>query len=70
MIILKKLNGSEFAINSDLIETIEESPDTTIRMRDKNFYIVQQSMRDVVDLVVEYKRRCLTPETRSNYSED
>ena len=30
MIILKKLNGEEFVLNSDLIETIMETPDTTI----------------------------------------
>ena len=30
MIILKKLNGEEFVLNSELIETIMETPDTTI----------------------------------------
>ncbi len=66
MIILRKLNGSEFALNSDLIETVEEAPDTTIRMNDKHIYIVKESLREVVDLIVEHKRRCLNPEVRTN----
>lgn len=57
MIILKKLNGSEFALNCDLIETIQENPDTTIRLSNGNIYIVGESMREVIDLTAEYRRR-------------
>ncbi len=56
MIVLTKLNGTPFVLNSDLIETIEENPDTTIRLVSKNFYIVRESMREVVDLVIQYRR--------------
>ena len=52
MIILKRLNGVEFAINSDLIETIEENPDTTIHMTNKHFYIVQESKQEIIDLIL------------------
>ena len=57
MIILKKLNGAEFTVNCDMIETIQENPDTTIRLTNGNVYIVAESMREVIDLTAEYRRR-------------
>ncbi len=56
MIILKKLNGVEFALNSDLIETMEETPDTTIRLVNKNIYIVQESLAEVIEKIAEFRR--------------
>ena len=56
MILLTKLNGTPFVLNCDLIETIEENPDTTIRLVSKNFHIVRESMLEVVEKVIEYRR--------------
>lgn len=56
MIVLTKLNDTPFVLNSDLIETIEENPDTTIRLVSKNFFIVKESMLEVVDKVVRFRR--------------
>lgn len=56
MIVLTRLNDTHFVINSDLIETIEENPDTTIRMVGKSFFIVKESMLEVVEKVVEFRR--------------
>ena len=55
MIILTKLDGTEFALNADLIETVEEKPDTTIRLTTKSYYIVNESLQDVVRKCVEFK---------------
>ncbi len=70
MIIVRRLNGQEFALNSDLIETIEENPDTTIRTTDKRFYIVKETMREVVDLVVEFRQRCYERPLQSGNGEE
>lgn len=56
MIVLTKLNGTPFVLNCDLIETIEENPDTTIRLVSKNFHIVREPMLEVVERVIEYRR--------------
>lgn len=56
MIILKKLNGEEFVLNSDLIETIMETPDTTILLTNGKHLIVRESKEDVVKKVVEFRR--------------
>ncbi len=56
MIVLTKLNGSAFVLNDDLIETIEENPDTTIRLTTKNYLIVAESMQEVVEKVIAFRR--------------
>ncbi|MCH4239881.1 MAG: flagellar FlbD family protein [Oscillospiraceae bacterium] len=56
MIMLTKLNGVEFALNDELIETISEMPDTTITMTNKNLYIVQEGTKEVIDKIIDFRR--------------
>ena len=56
MILLKKLNGEEFILNCDLIETIMENPDTTILLTNGKHLIVRESKEEVVDKVVVCRR--------------
>ena len=56
MITLTKLDGTYFALNPDLIETIIENPDTTIYLSNKKFYIVKENMNEVVDKVIEFRK--------------
>ncbi|NLM62548.1 MAG: flagellar FlbD family protein [Clostridiales bacterium] len=60
MIILTKLNGIQFALNCDMIETISENPDTTIFLTNGNIHIVKESMQEVIDKTIEYRRRIFT----------
>ncbi len=56
MIILTKINDLPFALNCDLIETVIENPDTTIRLSDGNVYIVKETMQELVDKVIAYRK--------------
>lgn len=56
MITLTKLNGTVFALNSDLIETIEENHDTVIRLTNKTFYVVQEHISEVIEKVIAFRR--------------
>ena len=56
MIFVTKLNGEEFALNGDLIETIVEKPDTTVQLTTSRYVIVRESMEEVVRRVIEYRR--------------
>lgn len=56
MITLTRLNDTEFVMNCELIETIQESPDTTIRLTTGNIYIVKESLEEVIAETVRYKR--------------
>ncbi len=56
MIILHKLNGDEFILNSSHIEVIEEKPDTTITLTNERLYLVKESSDEVVKMIIEYNR--------------
>lgn len=57
MIVVTRLNGSAFAVNPDLVERIQETPDTTLIMVDGAKYIVRESLADVIDLIAAYRAR-------------
>ena len=61
MIILTKLNTQGFAINSDLIETIEETPDTVITMTNGNRYVVKETTQEVIDKIIKFKKQIVLP---------
>jgi flagellar protein FlbD len=56
MITLTKLDGTYFALNPDLIETVIENPDTTIHLTNKKFYIVKETLDEVVAKVIEFRK--------------
>ncbi|MEM6258353.1 MAG: flagellar FlbD family protein [Planctomycetota bacterium] len=56
MITVTRLNGKQFVINADLIKVVEENPDTTLRLTTGDTLIVRESMREVVELAVDYGR--------------
>ena len=56
MIEVTRLNGTTVLINSDLIETVEETPDTVISLTTGRKFIVKESRQEVKSLVKSYKR--------------
>jgi len=56
MITVTRLNGKPFVINADLIKVVEENPDTTLRLTTGDTLIVRESMKEVVELAIEYGR--------------
>jgi len=59
MIVVTRLNNSQFAINPDLIERIHSNPDTTLVMVDGAKYIVTESMDQVIDKIAHYRARVI-----------
>lgn len=58
MIKVTRLNGTEYILNADLIETMEETPDTIVTLTNGNKYVVSESIEKIVDMVTELRRRC------------
>lgn len=56
MITLHRLNGDEMTLNADLILTIEATPDTHILMMDRRQVLVMESVGEVVEAAIEYRR--------------
>ncbi len=62
MIELTKLNDMKFTVNADIIELVEEAPDTVITLTTGRKLIVKESRQDVTDLVIAYRRSIFCPE--------
>jgi flagellar protein FlbD len=56
---LKRLNGSQFILNCDLIKTIEETPDTLVTLTSGEKFMVQEPVDEVVGAVTEYRQKLL-----------
>ena len=58
MIEVTRLNGQALVINSDLIEFVEESPDTIITLTTGKKIMVQEKSATIIDKVTHYRRAC------------
>ncbi|SEJ62702.1 flagellar protein FlbD [Propionispira arboris] len=60
MIKLTKFNSEdkkgEFILNAEIIETIEQTPDTVVTLINGKKLIVEESMEEVVRQVMTYRR--------------
>lgn len=56
MINLTRINDITFTLNSDLIETIEEVPDTVITLTTGKKIVVKESRQEVIALVKVFKK--------------
>jgi flagellar protein FlbD len=55
MITLSRLNGAAFAVNCDLIERVDASPDTVLTLVDGTRYIVSESLDEVIDRIRRFR---------------
>lgn len=55
MIILTRLNGQRFAVNPDLIERVECTPDTIVTLVDGTKYLVTEDIEAIADLVIDHR---------------
>ena len=60
MIDVTKVNGKKFTLNSRLVETIEETPDTVITLTTGKKIIVKESRQEVKNLVKLYEKDLFT----------
>ena len=56
MIALTRLNHAAVVLNSDLIETIEVTPDTVIRLTNGQRIIVLEGTAEILEKVREFRR--------------
>ncbi len=64
MITLTRLSGSMFALNSDLIERVDSTPDTVITLVDGTKYVVTESLHDVVGAIRAYRGAVIAESAR------
>jgi flagellar protein FlbD len=55
VILLTRLGGETFALNQDLIERADATPDTVVTLVDGTKYVITESLPDLVELVRTFR---------------
>lgn len=55
VIVLRRLGGGLFALNPDLIERVEATPDTVVTLIDDKKFLVDETLEQVLELIVDYR---------------
>lgn len=56
MIHVTRLNDKDFVLNAELIETIEETPDTVVTLTTGRKFLVKESADEIIEKVYAYKQ--------------
>lgn len=57
MIAVHRLDGSEFHLNADLVETIEANPDTVVTLTSSRKLVVRESPREIIESIIRFRRQ-------------
>lgn len=64
MIEVTRFDNSVLMINAELIETVEETPDTVITLTTGRKLIVKESRQELKNLVISYKKEIFSNSDR------
>lgn len=62
MIEVKRINGDVIYINPEHIHSIEPKPDTMVTFTDGRTLLVKDSVEEVIERLLAYRRSCLPQE--------
>lgn len=65
MIKLRRHSGQPIMVNADLIEFLEATPDTVVTLMSGNKLVVLDTVDEIRDRIIEYKRRIYGPASLS-----
>lgn len=57
MIVLTKRNHEKFLVNHLQIECIESIPESKITMMNHDYYLVRESVEEIIDKIVKYNAK-------------
>jgi flagellar protein FlbD len=61
MIELTRIKGEKFALNSDQIEIMEQTPDTVVTMLNGHKYLVREPVSEIIDKIESFRRNSSKP---------
>jgi flagellar protein FlbD len=64
MIQVTRLAGQELWVNDDLIEFMERTPETVLSMTDGKKVTVKESVDEIFQKIIEFRRRVAMPDVR------
>jgi len=59
MIVVTRLHGGRFAVNPDLVQRVETTPDTVITLVDGTKYIVSETLEELVEAMTDARARII-----------
>lgn len=59
LIEVTRMNQAKITLNAELIETVEETPDTVITLTSGRKFLVKESRQEIKNLVILYKKELL-----------
>ncbi|MEA4906630.1 MAG: flagellar FlbD family protein [Chloroflexi bacterium] len=57
MILVTRLNGTQYYVNAELIQTVEATPDTIISLTNNAKLVVKEKPEIIIERVIEYQNR-------------
>lgn len=66
MIELTRLNNSSVVINSDLIQSIEATPDTVITLTNGIKYVVTEPVDRIIEKIISFKKKLYSTEIKKD----
>ena len=67
MITLTRLSGTVFALNCDLIERVDATPDTVVTLVDGKKYVVAESLEEILHAVRQHRGDVLALSTSIDF---
>ena len=64
VILVTRLNGAVFALNPDLVERADCTPDTVITLVDGTKYVISESVPEFIDSVRHYRASLIAQASR------
>jgi flagellar protein FlbD len=64
VILVTRLNGAVFALNPDLVERVDSTPDTVVTLVDGTKYIVAETMPEFIESVRHYRASLIAQASR------
>ncbi len=61
MIAVTRLNSESILLNSDLIETVETTPDTVIRLTNGQKIVVLERAEEILERVTQFRQSIASP---------
>ena len=68
---MTKINNEEIILNSDLIESISQTPDTIILLTSGKTILVKESLEEIIEKTVHFRKRIYQkPDTYEQKNEE
>jgi flagellar protein FlbD len=64
VILVTRLNGAVFALNPDLVERADCTPDTVVTLVDGTKYVIAESVPEFIDSVRHYRASLISQASR------